>query len=203
MAGTRTVLGFDNSTYGFGTALVVNGAAPLAAATFVAGTVAVTSRYQVSGSFNVTGTQITRQDGRTWTGDGFAVGQPITINGQSGLWNVAAFDLTGATMTVTGAALTPGTNVPMTIGLVRMGGDDITLAGAHVTGAFNTAPPDAGAPAGSTGEIIRTDGKPWSPSDFPTGAQVAMAGTVPAPGQVGSVAINNPPIFTVTGVSIR
>jgi hypothetical protein len=204
---TATVLGFDNSlTYGFGTALVVNGPS-LAAASNVAGTVAVTSRYQVSGSFNIdpTGTQITRQDGRTWTGDGFAVGQPITINGLPGYLTVTAFDLTGAVMTVTGASLTPGNNQSLTIGLIRLGGDSITLQGANVTGTFNIGSATGGVggvPAGTTGQIVRTDGKPWSAQDFQTGVQVAFAGTVPAPGQVGSVAINNPPIFAVTGISM-
>src|SRR5262249_52788124 len=59
--GTRTVLGFDNTSAasGFGSVLVLSGAA-LSAATNTAGTVAVASRYVVSSnSFAVTQTTIT------------------------------------------------------------------------------------------------------------------------------------------------
>jgi RTX calcium-binding nonapeptide repeat (4 copies) len=84
---------------------------------------------------------------------------------------------------------------------VRLGGDSIVLAGPHVTGTFNTGPAGAGAPASTTGQITRTDGKSWSDANFLQGQQVAWGGTMPAPGQVGSVAINNPTILTVTGMS--
>src|SRR5204862_7930432 len=70
MIGTRTTLGFDNSTYGVGSALVVGGT-PLTAATNVTGTVAVTNRNRVAGLFDVPdNTSILRKDGKPWAGDG-------------------------------------------------------------------------------------------------------------------------------------
>src|SRR5205823_4089284 len=69
---TRTVLGFDNSSSGMGSALVFT-TSGLTSVASVTGTVAVTSRYRVTETFTVPiGDRIVRAV-NTWAGDGFAV----------------------------------------------------------------------------------------------------------------------------------
>jgi hypothetical protein len=84
LLGTRTVLGFDNTstTSGFGSVLSLSGAA-LTAVTNTPGVVAVSSRKLVSSnSFARTPTTITRNDaGGNWIADGFAKGQAVAIGG--------------------------------------------------------------------------------------------------------------------------
>src|SRR5206468_2335123 len=120
IVGTRTVLGFDNTTptSGFGSALILGGPA-LTPMLNVAGTVAVTSRFVVSVPFTVTPSTLTRNDGKTWAADGFKKGQAIAINGQSGYWTVAA-EPAGTVLQLQGADLTSLSPAVQKVAIVRI-----------------------------------------------------------------------------------
>ncbi|MGH3369916.1 MAG: hypothetical protein ACRDPR_07925, partial [Nocardioidaceae bacterium] len=70
----------------------------------------------------VTTTTITRPTGRTWTQDGFEAGQKVVVNDGEGLWTITGISADGLTMTLSGAALTPGTNATVTVGAVALHG---------------------------------------------------------------------------------
>jgi hypothetical protein len=192
--GTGAVVGFDNSSYGFGTALLVSGL-NLSAGNFT-GTVAVTSRYQSYGQFTLSNRadgfgHVTRSDGTTWASAGFAVGQVVVIPGVAGNLTVTGFGNSGYDLLVTGGALTAG-SVTGTVGVVRLGGNNIKVTGSskYVSQTFTLDPAVAGDPAGTVGRITRTDvGGNWVTDDFTTGQQVSISGG----GQSGQ--------FVVTGTA--
>src|SRR5262249_9981146 len=149
------------------------------------GTVAVTNRNRLTGTFTVaaTGDQITRSSG-TWDADGFAPNQPITINGLPGTWTVAGFDPTMKTMLVRGAALPAGSQT-WTIGVVRVGGDNINVTGASdvVNGTFNIVAPNM---------ISRASGD-WKADGFVVNQQVTLTGGVS--GQFMVAGLTDPVVF--------
>ena len=138
--GTWTIAGFDNSIYGDGTALVLSGPA-LTPATNVPTTVAVTSRYRVSGTFNRTATTVMTFTVGTVAGSGLAVGQQVAITGVIGTRTITA--ISGNTLTLAGGPMIVANGVVGTVSLVRVGGDTIVVTG----GASTTA---AGGPGSNT-----------------------------------------------------
>ncbi len=102
LSGLWTITGFDNSTYGDGSTLLVSG--PALAATNFASTVAVTSRLRAAGTFNRTATTVTFTAGTT-VGSGLTVGTPVAITGVSGIRTIAAISPDGLTLTLTGGAM--------------------------------------------------------------------------------------------------
>ena len=180
--GTRTIMGFDNSATGFGNALILGGAA-LTTATNVGGTVAVSSRNQVSGPFgSVTASTITRSDGKTWAADGFKKGQAVAIGGAPGYWIVAT-DPSGGVLQLQGANLTTLSTPVNKVAIIRIGGDAINVngTGETINGSFADAAPVAGDPAGTTDRLTRSGGSTWNgtnPGDaaYAVGQQVAITG---------------------------
>ena len=143
--GTRLVLGFANDpgpfvdpfvNQGTGSVLLLSGGA-ISAGTDVPRTVHVAEAMleDFTGPVNVATTSLTRTDGFAWTSEGFSIGQKVWLSGQAGPFTIA--NLAGSIMTLQGVALTPQTNVGMTVfgydpnldGGVRIGGDRITVTG--------------------------------------------------------------------------
>jgi Ca2+-binding RTX toxin-like protein len=126
--GTRTIAGFGNSTYGDGTVLLVGGA-PLDTSSSALTTVAVSSRYFVTGIV-AAGSGLVRGTG-SWILDGFVVGQPVSISGVDGMRRITGFTNGDTTMLVDGLALATATG--LTVSAVRIGGDAITVTGGAST----------------------------------------------------------------------
>jgi hypothetical protein len=176
--GNRTVMGFDNSSYGFGTALLVSG--PLTPGPLT-GTVAVASRNQVAGTFTLSNPSASVGDvtrtGGTWASAGFAVGQVVVIPGVSGNRTVVGFGNGGLDLLVSGGAL-PAGPVTGTVAIVRLGGNSIKVTGANAIvnqPNFTFDPAVVGTdPAGTTGRITRSDGVTWDSGGFTTGQQVSI-----------------------------
>ncbi|MGH3369715.1 MAG: hypothetical protein ACRDPR_06920, partial [Nocardioidaceae bacterium] len=125
--GVRIITGFDNSSFGHGTVLLFDGAAPVPTLDGPR-TVAVVSRGTASGSFTVSGKKLTRSSG-SWLADGFEVGMAVVIDGEDGYRTIT--ELTATTMTLCGGAISQST-----VGLVaavRVGGDDISVTGGTST----------------------------------------------------------------------
>jgi hypothetical protein len=179
--GTRTILGFDNATptSGFGSTLIVSGP-PLPVGNFT-GTVAVTSRFQVGGTFTLSdpsaGVGDVTRIGDTWANAGFAVGNVVVIPGVSGNRTVTGFGNFGMDLLVSGGALTVG-SVTGIVGVVRVGGNNITVTGgsATFTGNFTLDPSVLGDPAGTIGRLTRTDGSTWDSMTFAPGQQISISG---------------------------
>ena len=174
--GVRTVAGFDNTTNGLGSALILSGPALTSTTkTGVTGTVAVSNRFQVSaaqaGGFTVTASSITRVSGN-WISDGFVNGQAVTVDGQAGLWTVS--DVTSNVLQLQGADLTLLPAV-QTVAIARLGGDNIVVNGSshYANGNFTVTAPVAGDPQGTTDRITRI-GTAWDADSFAAGQQVAI-----------------------------
>jgi hypothetical protein len=181
--GTWTVVGFDNTASGLGSAVLLSGPA-LLPLTNTAGLVSVASRYLVTGPFTVTATALTRASG-TWAADGFKKGQAVAIGGQPGYWLVSA-DPAGAVLKLQGADLTTLSSIP-SVAIDRIGGDAITVNGTGevVTGNFTvSAPVFSGLtpdPQGTTDRLTRSDGHTWNgtnagDSAYSIGQQIALTG---------------------------
>ncbi|HEX5279640.1 MAG TPA: hypothetical protein VFW28_06150 [Micropepsaceae bacterium] len=174
-----TITDFDNTDSttpsGLGSALLVNGN-PLSlfgAGGPVTGTVAVTNRNNVSGTFSVTSNTITSSTPNYWTANGFAAGQTIVISGEPNPFVVQSITNQGETLNLTGATVAnTGTGKSLLIGVVRVGGDNIVVDGASAVfnSTYNVAP----------GQITRTDGKRWDTDlHFAIGQQITLtSGTV-------------------------
>ncbi|HEY3922827.1 MAG TPA: hypothetical protein VGL76_12045 [Gaiellaceae bacterium] len=137
--GSWTIVGFDNSIYGDGTALILSGPA-LTPTTNVATTVAVTNRNRATGNFTVGTNTVTFTSGNLAT-SGLAVGQQVAITGVTGVRTITA--ITGNVLTLSGGPMAPASVVGGTVSLVRIGGDDIVVTG----GSSTTA---AGGPGSNT-----------------------------------------------------
>ncbi len=181
--GTWTVLGFDNSASGLGSALLLSGPA-LLPLTNAAGLVAESGRFLVPGPFAVTASTLTLGSG-TWSAYGFRKGQAVAIGGQPGYWLVAA-DPSGGVLKLQGADLTTLGSIP-SVAVVRIGGDNINVNGTGevVSGGFGvSAPVFAGStpdPQGTTDRLTRTDGHTWNgtaagDSAYSVGQQIALTG---------------------------
>ena len=159
-----TITGFASSAYGAGTVMTLGGPS-LAAATNAVLRVAPVAVHggitAVHGGGNalietdavgeVTSNTLRRDDGLAWAGDGYAVGQTVTISGHPGqFWTIAGLADTacpladpfagcgeGSRMVLSGPALTPGSGVaftvavydPKTPGVARIGGDHVVVTG--------------------------------------------------------------------------
>src|SRR2546428_1293296 len=130
--GVRQITDFDNSpTYGPGTVLKFSG--PSIDATGNA--ISIVALDLANESFNVAtdASGATRGAG-SWSGAGFAIGQPVVLSGIDGLRRITGFANGGLTLVVDGLPLPTRTGV--TVGQVRIGGDTII-----VTGGGRTTPP--------------------------------------------------------------
>ena len=90
------------------------------------------SPLQVSGQITLAGITLTRGDGLSWTDDGFAAGQVVSISGigERAIVAVSGAVLTLATPVGSGTALLSVAVVdPQTPGTPRIGGDRITVVG--------------------------------------------------------------------------
>ncbi len=133
--GTRTVIGFDNSSASAdGDVLLVDGA-PIATSPAAARTVAVTSRYTATGVFTAVNgagsSTLTRTTG-SWLTDGFTIGTPVAITGVTGTRVITAISSDGKTLTLTGGTL-PAGPLSRTVAALRIGGDTITVTGGTST----------------------------------------------------------------------
>ena len=130
------MVGFDNTTptSGFGAALLVSGLT-LTPKTFN-GTVAVTSRFQVAGTFSLSDPApawaTSGSDGKTWASAGFAAGQVVVIPGVGGDRTVTGFGNSGMDLLVSGGTLSAGSYTGI-VGVVRVGGNSITVTGTTPT----------------------------------------------------------------------
>src|SRR5262249_60058397 len=191
---TLMILGFDNSgaSPGFGSVLILSGAALTPISIPTPGVVAVNSRNLVSTPFSLTKTTITRSDvGGNWITDGFARGEAVAIGGQSGYWLVSD-DPTATTLPLQGGDLTTLPAVQK-VAIVRIGGDTINVNGSSevVTGNFDVAAPvpgtpPVGDPAGTADRLTRNDGHTWDgtgagDSAFAVGQQVTISATFSFP----------------------
>src|SRR5262249_6789032 len=193
---TLMILGFDNSgaSPGFGSVLILSGAALTPISIPTPGVVAVNSRNLVSTPFSLTKTTITRSDvGGNWITDGFARGEAVAIGGQSGYWLVSD-DPTATTLPLQGGDLTTLPAVQK-VAIVRIGGDTINVNGSSevVTGNCDVAAPvpgtpPVGDPAGTADRLTRNDGNAWDgdgahagDSAFAVGQQVTISATFSFP----------------------
>jgi hypothetical protein len=177
-----TITDFDNNgTAGPGSAMLVTGNT-LTAGT-AAGVVAEAGRNSVSGTFtttsSATGATITRSSS-TWAADGFAVGQSVMVSGQTGTLTVTSISGVGGTrLSLSGGPLVAantGVGKALTLGIVRVGGDTINVAGA-------AAVINANFTVSNGNQITRNDGKRWdTDSHYAIGQQISMngVGSLPA-----------------------
>ncbi len=126
--GLRNIVAFDNSSYGDGSGLIVDGAA-FTTALHVSGTVSVTSRYRVSGAFSSTASSITLASG-TFAASGLAPGMSVAISGVTGTRTIAT--VSGNKITLTGGAI-PATLTGGLIAAAKIGGDTLTVTGGAST----------------------------------------------------------------------
>src|SRR5262249_34155090 len=117
----------------------------------------------LSGNLDVSPGQLVRRDGGSWSDDGFAVGQQVTLTGglagsYTGLGFGASSFGPGSKLVLTNAAgLSTATNVAATVSVSDY---------LQVTGAFDLA----------TDRVIRRDGQPWWSLGFDFGQQVSING---------------------------
>src|SRR5262249_38338281 len=152
---------------GPGSALLLTGNT-LTAGSNITGMLAA-ARYSDAGIYNVTDNKtIVRTDGKTWRDLGFAAGQIIALSGQTGTCVVQSVN--GGTLKVQSgsiAAAAVGSGKSLVIGVVRIGGDAISINGAAsvFNGTFNLA----------VGKITRTDLKTWNGDfHFAIGQQISL-----------------------------
>jgi hypothetical protein len=130
---------------------------------------------QVVGRFNVTSSTITRLDGLSWAAYHFAVGQPLTLNGQP-IGQISAIN--GATLTVSGTSLTPATNLAATVA------------------EFGPATSSQATYSFSGSKITRPIGQSWTALGFAVGQKITVDGAL-----VGTVASISGSQLTVGGAS--
>ncbi|HEX4998781.1 MAG TPA: Calx-beta domain-containing protein [Terriglobia bacterium] len=167
---TGTVLANDDYLESTGNALSLHVAEPFKAQASGTMSIATTSFEVVTDNFST----ITRASG-DWLDEGFYEGQVVYVSGLAGGFTVSA--LTETVMTLQNVALTPQTNVPLTVfgydttkdsdlnGGARIGGDHIVV-GISTTGAF-----DIGAD-----RITRLDGMAWEDQGYAKGQHISIAG---------------------------
>jgi hypothetical protein len=131
---------------------------------------------QLVGTFNITGSTITRTDGLPWAAYDFAVGQPLTINGVP-VGEISVIN--GPTLTVSGNTLTPGIGVAATVAVFA------PAISSTATYSF-----------GKTGTITRPLLQAWGPLGFAVGQTITVDGAV-----VGVVSKISGSQLTVAGAS--
>ena len=132
--GPRKILGFDNSSFGDGSALIVDGTTAAFNGQTVTGAVSVTSRYRITGAFSTTTSSTITLGALSFgslTGtDALTVGTLVTITGVTGTRTISAIN--GNTLTLTGGPL-PALGGTGTIAAVQIGGDNIVVTGGAST----------------------------------------------------------------------
>jgi Bacterial Ig-like domain/RTX calcium-binding nonapeptide repeat (4 copies) len=144
--GLRTILGFDNSAFGDGTALIVSGS-DFSGQTVGNAAVSVTSRYRISGTFSVSGNTVTLGSisSGSFTGPAaLTVGTPVTITGVTGTRTITSLGRVdnGLVVNVTSTTITRTSGSWITEGFQV--GDQIQVSGGAagtltVTGVTATA----------------------------------------------------------------
>ena len=119
---------------------------------------------------------------------GFAVDQTIALSGQSRTLVVAGISADGKTLTVKGGTIAMVVNRTVTVGVARVGGDDIEVTGASAifTGAFNLAPNSITrtddtvsvvfSQSGGHIRITRSDGGSWLADGYVVGQAITVTG---------------------------
>ena len=118
----------------------------------------------------ITANSITRVAGRTWTQDGYAVGQRVAIDELPGLWTITAISGNGLTLTLEGAPLNAGTR-SVTVGVVALHGGLTTVHGGgnsllQIAGTFDV----------TADRIVRRDGLSWTAAGFVAGQHITLTG---------------------------
>jgi hypothetical protein len=181
--GSRMVLGAPNTHAGSGTVVQLANGAHLASGTgAVSLHVAEPFKAVATGTMSIATTStdvvnnnvstITRTSG-SWLTDGFYLNQVVYVSGLAGGFTVSA--LTASTMTLQNVALTPQTDVQLSVfgydatrdGGKRVGGDHIVVGHTETT----TLAIDA-----ANKWLTRGDGEAWDTTYYHEGQQIQIAG---------------------------